>query len=449
MSSHLIKALVFVCLTAGLAAAQQPSATGYTDLVYDEQSGNATAYAGTMVDYDVLYEYQAEIWLTVTKQGSGAYVVNDGMLDPWNGYASVVRTFATEPGATYTAIGAHSVRLSLWDYYPTPPYNQYYFDDWYFSSFVGQGIYEPLGYYFASPGYYEYRRASDIISLGRTYDSESTPPLTVTITKADESALPNPFKLAKTGTLPGGGAAINRKQSLKATVNPANEVANITIEVTSKISISNVQTNSGKGYISFDVVGNSPSSNTSCGGDSFIRAKRSGTVLVEKPTFISVPSKTATPHDTVGIYEASNRVLHAGTSPSIFDLGEGNVALYTIYVRKLTITVKDQCNNLIGDLYAGASITETIGASNVPINQALTSSSTYSDPVGLGIRHSVVPAGSTAATNWPNQPLQPMVSSSASQFIAVQVDGFTLVPGIVDRSWTATPPNTLTITWPN
>jgi hypothetical protein len=130
-------------------------------------------------------------------------------------------------------------------------------------------------------------------------------------------------------------------------------------------------------------------------------------------------------------------------------LPAGKVSLQTIYVRYLTITVKDQFNNLIGDIYAGAVVTETIGAANVTINQPLTSASTYSDPVGLGIQHSIVDATSTAAANWPAQPLQPMVSASATQNIPVQVDGFILVPAISARTWTTTAPSTLTISWPN
>ena len=36
------------------------------------------------------------------------------------------------------------------------------------------------------------------------------------------------------------------------------------------------------------------------------------------------------------------------------------------------------------------------------------------------------------------------------QNIAVQVDGFILVPAIADRTWTAsTPPDNISISWPN
>lgn len=264
----------------------------------------------------------------------------------------------------------------------------------------------------------------------------------VTITKADGSALSNPHRIG----ISGGGN--NRKQPLVATVTPPEDAPNVTIEVSSKITLSNIQRLSG-GIITFDVVGNSESPSNSCSGDSFIRAKHSGSTLANKTVLVVVPSKVATPHDTTGTYVAANRVLDAGTSPAFQGLPSGQVALATIFARFLTITVKDQCNNLVGDVYTGANVTETVGTSNVSINQQLTSASTYSDPVG-GLRtFSIVQRGSAAALGWPEQPLQPMVSGSETQYIAVQVDGFTLVPGIADRTWTATPPNTLTITWPN
>lgn len=151
----------------------------------------------------------------------------------------------------------------------------------------------------------------------------------------------------------------------------------------------------------------------------------------------------------MGTFVAENRVLTTSTSPPAQGAGPGEVELATIYARFLTIKVIDQFNDLIGDIYVGAEVTETLGASNVSINQYLTSSSTYSDPVGLKIHHSFVSDGSTAAMNWPTQTLLPMVSASATQNIPVQVDGFTLVPGIAARTWTSTPPSTLTISWPN
>jgi len=267
-------------------------------------------------------------------------------------------------------------------------------------------------------------------------------PPTVIITKSDGTALSSPFRLGISATTT-SGTVHNRTQHLKATVNPANQVGNVTVGATSKISLSNVH--SASGVITFDVVGATESSTS---GDSSITATSQGMTLVTKPVSVVVPSKVATPHDTTGEYVKANRVTDATTSPSYNGLPSGKVALQTIYARFLTITVKDQFNALIGDIYEGAEITETLGASNVSINQTLTSSSTYSDPVGEGIVWGIVDAGSTTAKDWPTQSLQPMQSHMETESIPVQVDGFTLVPGINSRTWTATPPDTLTISWP-
>ena len=274
------------------------------------------------------------------------------------------------------------------------------------------------------------------------YISGNVSVTTVTITKSDGAALPSPFRLGISSTTT-SGTPHNRTQHLKATVNPANQVGNVTIGVTSKVTLSNVHT--ANGVITFDVVGETESSTS---GDSSITATSLGKTLANITVSVVVPSKVATPHDTVGAYVAENRVTDGTTSPSYNGLPSGKVALQTIYARFLTITVKDQFNALIGDIYEGAEVTETLGASNISINQSLTSSSTYSDPVGEGILWGIVDAGSATANNWSTQSLQPMQSLTQTENIAVQVDGFTLVPGVNSRTWTATPPNTLTISWP-
>jgi hypothetical protein len=264
--------------------------------------------------------------------------------------------------------------------------------------------------------------------------------------------LPSPFRIG----INGGGN--DRKQSLKATVSPTSVTANTNIQVSSKITLTNVQKNTSTGVITFDVVGNSASAaGSSCsGGDSFITAEFSnGTLfatLLEKPAFVAVPSKVATPHDTTGSLVIANRVLDASTSPAVPGLPANHVLLATIFVRFLTITVQDQCNNLIGDLYAGARVTETHETAMVDINQPLTASSTYSDPAGVMNDQggAVVPRDDPAATGWPTWPLLPMPALDVTQNVAVQVDGFALAPAIVGRRVVASPSaNTVTITWPN
>jgi hypothetical protein len=62
----------------------------------------------------------------------------------------------------------------MWDYVATFPYERFFYDNWYFTSFEAQNIYQPWYYYFGSPGNYIYQRRSEIVSIGRTFDSVST-----------------------------------------------------------------------------------------------------------------------------------------------------------------------------------------------------------------------------------------------------------------------------------
>jgi hypothetical protein len=183
-------------------------------------------------------------------------------------------------------------------------------------------------------------------------------------------------------------------------------------------------------------------------GDAMIIATHSSGGMSKYPVSVVVPFQVGTPHDvTGGGLVAANRVLDATTSPAIIGLPPGQVQLATIYVRFLNILVWDQFGDTIGTLYAGAAVTELGG---IAINQNLTAASTYSDPVGFFFVPviAVVPAGSPAALAWPTQPLAPMQARTATQNISVQIDGFALTPAIVNRGVTATPPNTVTITWP-
>lgn len=103
------------------------------------------AYSETNLNYDIMGDYRGEIWLTVTKS-SGITVANGSTLDDGNGYAGIVLQFAGELDTTYTAIGRHSARLQMWDYVDTFPYETYYYDNWYFTSFEAQGVYQPWIY---------------------------------------------------------------------------------------------------------------------------------------------------------------------------------------------------------------------------------------------------------------------------------------------------------------
>lgn len=244
----------------------------------------------------------------------------------------------------------------------------------------------------------------------------------------------------------------DRTQHLSIQITPASDDANtvagqMTVKGTAAVTVSNVA--AAANVVKFDLVGVTKSAGK---GDATVTASHSGTDYTLAVSVI-VPGQVATPHDTAGGgMVASNRVLDGTTSPAVPGLPAGTVVLATIYVKFLTITVNDQFNDPLGDLYAGASVSETAaGAGDVPINQNLTAAGTYSDPVGLAgfppVR--VVPAGSPAALAWPGAAPAPLpVTPTIRQDIAVQVDTFPLDPAIVNRQVTPTPPATVTIVWP-
>jgi len=153
-------------------------------------------------------------------------------------------------------------------------------------------------------------------------------------------------------------------------------------------------------------------------------------------------------------------ITDATTSPATIGLQPGQVALATIYVRFLTVTVHDQFDDSLGDIYVNAEVSEVAGDGNYhSINQPLSASGTYLDPVGpsIGIRY--VAAGSSEANNWPSAAKNPAPSGCNAETadVPVKVDGFLLNPSVETRtanlcgngSSTTSPPVTLTISWPN
>jgi hypothetical protein len=183
------------------------------------------------------------------------------------------------------------------------------------------------------------------------------------------------------------GVKRDRTQTIQAVVNPATETGNIsisgvTVQGGGQATVSVKNTNTSAGTITITVSGTTRSANA---GDFSVIAKHNPTgAQFAQQVSIVVPAQIATPHpQPSGVADPGvNRVLSVSTSPVCFGAGS-NVCLVTDYTTPLTITVWDQFGSTIGDLYAGATISETIGKDSSPINQALTSSSTYTDPFGL------------------------------------------------------------------
>lgn len=267
----------------------------------------------------------------------------------------------------------------------------------------------------------------------------------VTITKADGSTLPTPFRIG----INGGGN--DRKQSLKATVSPPNQAANITIEVSGKITLTNV-VQAGNGVITFDVVGKTKSDAT---GDATITAKRSSSTLDTKTVSVVVPSKVS--NQSVGSYWVQNLATDGNSSPATWGLSAGYVFLATWHCKTVTVTVHDQFDASIGDVYINAHITEdTQGPLQYqPINQSINSSSSYLDPVCRFLPSSTVidpiirvEGNGAVISAWLADAHEPLDSFSQNVNPPVKVDGFLLNPGLGTRRLQTAPPSSVNITFP-
>lgn len=146
------------------------------------------------------------------------------------------------------------------------------------------------------------------------------------------------------------------------------------------------------------------------------------------------------------------RILDGKTSPAFWN-NKGHQMFAVTIMAPLEVKVEDQFGDLIGDIYAGADITENL----LPINQKLKTDSAYTDTVGQILDGAEVPPG----TNIPN-PFDPggpdltaaiwlgadptnviLAYAKAGKFAAaniadvssaVEVDKFTLLGGTGPRS---------------
>jgi hypothetical protein len=270
----------------------------------------------------------------------------------------------------------------------------------------------------------------------------------VTFQKSDGTALPSPFRIGIT-SLTLAGATQDRTQHLKAVVTPAAQATNITIEP-SKVTISNVSKNADTGVVTFDAVGVTPSDNQ---GDGSITAKIGSTVVGTQTVTVVIPGKLT--HDVGGSLIIQNVAMNSTTTPPN-SLPATQFQLNTNYYRLFTVTVKDKWDVHVGDVYLGAEVTEIVGNNpEVSINNPLTSSGTYPDPVGRIKEGAVVQANDPQVAAWPNEPpAEALISGTcdpSTQNITVKVAGFTLTPAIsrsVDLCRTQNGTYTLQVTWP-
>ena len=456
--STLLAGFIF-CLMALVSSAFATSyVNSYSTISYDSGSDTVTVHTFTSLSYSASVYYQPYIDGFIYNgngddigDGTGTITDNEADLDlsvPGNGcdwYELEGRHFVTP---YYYVYGFLQDGAYLDGYYDYDNYHFYEGEVYPDNVYIGSHQFTSVGPIRVAE--------SDLIFLGSTEQwgngTCNSPPQSVTITKADGSGLSYPLRLGKTGTLVGGGAAIDRTQHLSAKVSPPILASYVTIDAGSKVTLSNVSIDNTRGIVSFDVVGNTRSTDK---GDSYIKAKYLGDDLPDtnKPVSVVVPSKIATPHDHTGTYVgATNMVLDGDSVPAIWGLNSNDVYLATAYCRNLTITVTDQFDALIGDVYLNAVITETDpGHPNQKINQSLTSSSTYTDAIcALSPRSGthIVTRGSSAASSWPTDPHEPMTYNIYVSDPGVQVDGFgDLDPGLEGRVVTDSPPNSIFISW--
>ena len=160
--------------TGGAAQSSGVTYGGYTTIDYDEETNTVIAYSETSPeDYELMNVYQAQVTLTVTNE-FGVVVASGTGEDNGYGIASVELTFAAEAGRTYTATGVHKALASLYSYDNEYPYRMFYWDNWFYTNYESQSIYNPWYYGFYRPNYEYFQRRNRTISLGRTYDSVST-----------------------------------------------------------------------------------------------------------------------------------------------------------------------------------------------------------------------------------------------------------------------------------
>jgi hypothetical protein len=164
--SNFVAASLALCCFAGIAAAQ-PGIEGDTAISYDDETGMVTVYGETINGLDTDYASQMSV---VVKDQNGTTVASGNDYQLWDN-AAVALEFQGNPGSVYTATSNHCVRMQSWSYDNEFPYHQFYYDYWYMSSFLGQNILSPWYYWFASPGWQEVHRTTNVICTGKTYAS--------------------------------------------------------------------------------------------------------------------------------------------------------------------------------------------------------------------------------------------------------------------------------------
>ena len=145
---------------------------------------------------------------------------------------------------------------------------------------------------------------------------------------------------------------------------------------------------------------------------------------------VQVPTAIGTPHPTFsGKVTPTNAALDPATVPAYFSpLPAGDVELVTEAITPLKVKVDDQFGNTLGSEYNGQTVFENEKSINVEIKDGQ-----YVDEVGVFAANSRTSSGSLAERQWLAGNPATIPNLSFTQNIPVEVAGFTLNPGVVNR----------------
>ena len=241
------------------------------------------------------------------------------------------------------------------------------------------------------------------------------------------------------------------RTSVTVTVLPADRVTDVKIQFPGpptprrvKIFAKTVDKNAGT--IKFDITGISATPADEPKGDAWIEAAVDGRVCAKLVTIVVVPKyiKKPFPQFETAKSPTENVALNRSTSPAMINVKPPRTVAGTFYGTRLSITIQDQFNKDLDDLYKGAPVREAFVQGNAgapkikgdrPINVTLDASGTYKDPIGQFVKQGFRVTG-----------------LNADQNIRVFVAGHSVDP-IIRRHVRVTPPTNgtpaqLTITWP-
>lgn len=245
---------------------------------------------------------------------------------------------------------------------------------------------------------------------------------------------------------------------LKATVKPIAGKGHVSFDTTSA-ERATVQTGafaddeqSNTSTTILTVTGVNATPSDSQNGDADVRGKVGNTVGKTIKVVVIKPDAVAAPHPTADSdVTPVNVCLNTGTSPAMLNVYDPDVLRCTNWSQWLTIQVNDQFGRALGSIYGGAPVAEVIAGNPANMNQNLTASGTYQDPVGCSRWITpLVLKTSQDALDWPTATKLTMANDdSQMQNIAVRVDGISLTTGIVNRTVEWTRPNHIKVTWPN